>query len=63
MRADALARHRVRPKCFAWIEFGGDQAVLDEWIGGASLPIRIVDGEPGIRAAAIATEAEEIVLR
>jgi hypothetical protein len=63
MRAEAVARHRVRPKGFAWVEFGGDQSVLDEWVGGASLPIRVVDAEPGIRAAGIATEADEIVLR
>jgi catechol 2,3-dioxygenase-like lactoylglutathione lyase family enzyme len=34
----------------AWVELGGDAARLADWLGGADLPVRVVDGEPGVRA-------------
>ena len=36
-----------------WIEVAGDAARLREWLGGAELPIRVVDGAPGVRAIGI----------
>jgi len=36
-----------------WVEVSGDVSTLDGWIGGAELPVRIVDGPPGLRAVGI----------
>jgi len=36
-----------------WIEVAGDEARLREWLGGRSLPIRVVDGAPAVRAIGI----------
>lgn len=56
--------HRVAPGGLAWIELGGDEERLSGWLGGASLPLRFVDGEPGVHAAAVALAGGgEIVLR
>lgn len=56
--------HRVRPQGIAWIEMGGDESRLREWIGPeiAGLDLRLTGGDPGIRRAGLATEAGEIVL-
>jgi hypothetical protein len=37
-----------------WIEVSGDPARLREWLGGADLPVRVVPGEPALRAIGIA---------
>jgi hypothetical protein len=34
----------------AWVEVSGDAARLEAWLGGASLPVRVVEGAPGVRA-------------
>ena len=48
----------------AWLELGGDEARLREWLGGAELPIRVVDGEPGLRAVGLrGPSGAEVVLR
>ena len=48
----------------AWLELGGDEARLREWLGGAELPIRVVDGEPGLRAVGLrGSSGAEVVLR
>ena len=36
-----------------WIEVSGDSARLREWLGGETLPVRVVDGEPAVRAIGI----------
>lgn len=36
-----------------WIEVSGDEARLREWLGGAELPVRVVAGEPAVRAIGI----------
>ncbi|HXF74386.1 MAG TPA: VOC family protein [Actinomycetota bacterium] len=59
----ARARHLVRPAGIAWAVLGGDEGVLREWLGGASLPLRAVPGPPGLAAVGIATDRGEIVLR
>jgi len=33
-----------------WLEVSGDAARLHAWLGGADLPVRVVDGPPGVRA-------------
>jgi catechol 2,3-dioxygenase-like lactoylglutathione lyase family enzyme len=34
----------------AWLEVSGDAARLRDWLGGADLPVRVVDGAPAVRA-------------
>lgn len=36
-----------------WIELAGDVGRLERWLGGAELPVRVVDGEPGVRAIGV----------
>jgi hypothetical protein len=36
-----------------WIEVAGDEQRLGQWLGGADLPVRVVDGVPGVRAVGI----------
>jgi Glyoxalase-like domain len=39
----------------AWIEVGGDPERLERWLDGAPLPVRVVSGEPGVRAIGVGT--------
>ena len=57
--------HRVRPTGIAWLELAGDERRITSWLGeDHGLPLRFADGQPGLRAAAIALEdGGEIVLR
>jgi hypothetical protein len=59
----AQVEHRVRPSGLAWIAMGDDGRLVD-WLGAAGdgLPIRIVDGEPGVHAVAVASSAGELLL-
>jgi hypothetical protein len=36
-----------------WVEVAGDAARRREWLAGASLPVRVVDGAPAVRAVGI----------
>ncbi len=36
-----------------WIEVAGDGALLEHWLGGGELPVRIAEGPPGVRAVGI----------
>jgi hypothetical protein len=36
-----------------WIEVAGDARKLADWLGGASLPVRVVEGEPGVVAVGV----------
>lgn len=54
--------HRVDLRGFAWVEIGGDPVKIKGWVGEHRLPLRFIGGEPGLRRAAIATGAGEIVL-
>jgi hypothetical protein len=36
-----------------WIEVAGDEARLRDWLGGAELDVRVVAGEPAVRAIGI----------
>ena len=40
-----------------WLEVAGDAARLEWWLGCTPLPVRVVDGEPAVRAVGIG-EAE-----
>ncbi|HEX6262341.1 MAG TPA: VOC family protein [Actinomycetota bacterium] len=57
------AAHAAEPKGFAWVEVAGDAERLAAWIGPADLPMRVVEGDPGIRAAGIRLGVSEAVLR
>jgi hypothetical protein len=37
----------------AWVEVAGDAARLERWLGGAALPVRVVDGPPAVRAMGV----------
>jgi len=37
----------------AWVEVSGDAARLEDWLGGASLPVRVVEGAPCVRAMGV----------
>jgi len=37
----------------SWIEIAGDVERLEHWLGGADLPVRVVDGTPGVVAVGI----------
>ncbi len=56
------AGHGVRVEGLAWVEVGGDEEKLRTWLGGQELPIRVVDGSPGIVRAAVATAGGELVI-
>ena len=58
----ARAGHGVRAEGIAWVEVGGDAERLREWLGGEELPIRVIEGEPGLRRVGVATSDREIVI-
>jgi hypothetical protein len=62
-RRYAEANHPAAPTGFAWIEVGGDETRMRDWLGNADLPIRFASAAPGPHAVAIATPGGEIVLR
>ena len=37
----------------SWIELSGDAEQLERWLGDASLPVRLVPGDPAVRAVGI----------
>jgi catechol 2,3-dioxygenase-like lactoylglutathione lyase family enzyme len=37
----------------AWLEVAGDPDRLRDWLGGAELPVRVVDGPPAVRAMGV----------
>jgi glyoxalase-like protein len=60
----APAAHRVPAVGIAWVEVGGDEPRLRDWLGGAAMPIRVVDTDPRVHAVGISLrEGGEIVLR
>jgi Glyoxalase-like domain len=56
------AGHGVRAGGIAWVEVGGDAERLRGWLGGEELPIRVIEGEPGLRRVGVATSGREIVI-
>ncbi|MGI8616977.1 MAG: VOC family protein [Actinomycetota bacterium] len=60
----APAEHRVPVEGIVWAEVGGDEARLRDWLGGAEVPISVVEGEPRVRAVGISLrDGSEIVVR
>jgi hypothetical protein len=62
-RRHAEAAHAAGASGFAWIEVGGDEERLRDWLGDPTLPVRFAGGPPGPRAVAIRTRDGEIVIR
>jgi Glyoxalase-like domain len=58
----ARAGHGVRAQGIAWVELAGDAERFRQWLGSGELPIRMIDGEPGIRRVAVGTFDGEIVI-
>jgi hypothetical protein len=48
-----IERRSRGPSRIDWLEVGGDAERLREWLGGADLPVRIVDGPPRVVAVGI----------
>jgi len=59
----ARSGHAVHVTGIAHVEVAGDPDRLREWLGDHDLPIRFVEGPPGIVAVAIGADRGEIVLR
>jgi hypothetical protein len=59
------AEHRVDPDGIAWAEVGGEEALMRDWLGGADVPIRVVDdADRRLRAVGISLrDGREIVIR
>lgn len=36
-----------------WVEVAGDARKLGDWLGGADLPVRVVEGEPAVLAVGV----------
>jgi hypothetical protein len=57
------ARHAVQPQGIAWLEITPkDPAQLNQWLGTAQVPLRLVDGTPGIHRVGISTPEGILVL-
>jgi len=60
----AKVDHRVPPGGIAWVEVAYDEEALRTWLGDhVDVQLLFVDGPARLSAAAISTEAGEIVLR
>ena len=57
------AGHGVRARGLSWVEVAGQAERLDEWLGGAELPIRATNDQPRrVRRVAIATSDGDLVI-
>ncbi len=45
------------PASIGWIELTGDAGRLEWWLDGAPLPLRVLPGEPGLRAVGVGDRA------
>jgi hypothetical protein len=51
---DLNLRSVTRAKAgLVWIEVAGNAGRLEQWVGGVQLPVRVVDGPPGVCAIGI----------
>jgi hypothetical protein len=58
----AEADHGVDVRGISRVEVGGDDDRLHAWLAGADVPIRVVEGEPGVHAVALALPDGELEL-
>jgi hypothetical protein len=47
------APRAVNTTGICWIEVAGDARRLRHWLGGIELPVRVVEGEPAVRAVGV----------
>jgi hypothetical protein len=47
----------------AWVEIGGNQERLSDWLGDHAAAVRLVGGAPGVRSVGIITPDGDVVLR
>jgi hypothetical protein len=57
----AEAAHRSAPLGIAWVEVSEAARSVHRWVGD-DVPLRVVEGEPGLRRVALATDAGEVIL-
>lgn len=56
-------QHPARAQGVAWLELTpGDPAQLQSWLGPAALPLRLVDGRPGVHRVGLRTATGVLVL-
>jgi Glyoxalase-like domain len=48
-----LVRHRVDVEGIAGAEISGDPGRLREWLGGADVPVRVIEGPHGVRSVSL----------
>jgi hypothetical protein len=58
----AEADHGVEVRGISRVEVGGDEDRLRAWLGGADVPIRVVDGDPGVHVVTLALPDGELEL-
>jgi hypothetical protein len=56
------AQHVVEPTGIASIEVAGDRARIESLLGDSGIPVRFLDGSPGVRRVRISTASGEIIL-
>ena len=56
------ASHEQAVSGLAWVEVGADPETLSTRLGGAHVPLRVVDGPPGPQRVAVATPAGDLVI-
>lgn len=56
------AAHGTRVRGIGSVEAGGDAGKLEDWLGGADLPIRVVEGPRGINAVALTRDDGDLVI-
>jgi len=57
------AKHPSEATDVAWVQIAGDADRFASWTAQAPLPVRFVDGEPGVVAVGVTTTAGELVIR
>jgi hypothetical protein len=62
-RAYAEAAHACAPGRVTYLEVGGDESGMRDWVGEVDVPLRFIGGEPRLAAVGIATARGEVVLR
>jgi Glyoxalase-like domain len=56
------AGHGILARGIVWVEVAGDADRLKDWLGGEELPIRVIDGKPGLRRVAVTSSEAELVI-
>jgi hypothetical protein len=59
-----LVDHRVDAAGIAGAEISGDAVQLHDWLGGADVPVRVIEGPPGVRSVSLwRSRGEPLTLR